>query len=389
MQNKYKSFFLYLIFFSIIGAVSYKYKSQIKNYFIPNEKTLVLNKEVEEYPYVEVSTTQGIPYTEKISSSGVATRPFIKIISDGFHEIEFILNNNVTEVKKGTVVLKYKTIDLQVRADKLKSELELKNTMLKRASTLRKENVISQEEYDKMSLDVIHSNGELAEIQYRIDNSTKTAPFDCLIEHFNVFPESFVNNNQDILSMYSKDNVHVKVNLNLSDLEQLDNPDILNKDVALYFKNRKYKGKVIYFLKNANPFSGSVPATIEISEVDEHLTSGSVCNLKIYTSVVKKLYLIPEEAICGDESESYVFVIRKDTAYQIPIKRYKNKDGSVLVSGLEDGSLLVVSGAHRLKNMQKIRLDVQKSKITNTPNTVKKDVKDIKPKNKIEIKKGK
>lgn len=356
---KYKKllFILLALVISIFLIFKLDLINKIQSYKFGNNKSIIKSEELNsETAEVDVMKAISFATTEKIYASGIAYRLNIKILSNNFQEIEYILPHNVNEVKEGTLLIKYKTKDLELRAERLEKDVKLKSQILERGEKMDAHNVISKDDLDKIRIDVSNAMGELKEIKYKISESSKTAPFDCFIEHFNLINGSFVNHNQEILTIYSKKELFVKVNLNINDIKSLKENDLLNKNAVLYFKNKKFKGKVFYLLKNASSFSASIPAHISIENPDDSIISGEVCNVKIYTGIAERYFLIPEEAICGDENNLHVFVVIKNIAYKVPIKKQSKKGDSIFVSGLQEDSAVVISGAHRLSNLQKVKI---------------------------------
>lgn len=356
---KYKKLSFIILF--IIAAILLFFKLNIiekvkSSKFIAQKKVENVVEKESGIVEVDVLKIESFANTGKIHATGISYRSTIKILSQNFQEIEYILPPNINEVKKGTLLVKYKTKDLELRAERLEKDVELKSQILVRGEKMDEHNVISKDDLDKIRIDVSNAKGELKEIKYKIEESSKFAPFDCFVENFNLINGSFINNNQEILSVYSKKELFVKANLNINDIQALDDKNLVNKNAVLYFKSQKCQGKIIYLLKNADAFSASVRAVIALENPDDNIIAGEVCRVKIYTGVTERHFLIPEEAVCGDENNLHVFVINKNIAYKTPIVKHGKKGDRVFVSGIQEGSLVVVSGAHRLSNLQKVKI---------------------------------
>ena len=234
----------------------------------------------------------------------------------------------------------------------MQKDVELKTKILERGEKLDEHSVISKDDLDKLKIEVANATGELKEIQHKIEESTKIAPFDCFIKHHGMINGSFVSNGQEILTILRKDKLFVDVNISMREINELEEKNLLGKNVKLYFSNKKScKGKVVYFLNNADPYTATLSATVEVQDEEGVVTSGELCDIKIYTGVLKRLFLVPEEAICGEEYDYHVFVIRKNLAYKTPITRHEKKGEKFFISGVSNGDVIATSGAHRLTNL--------------------------------------
>lgn len=375
MINKLKHFIkknkknIIIIFIVIILSIfGFIFREKIKEksimaynktyeYFLPKKVVIESEEEKNHDNNIEVLTLISLPSTEKITCSGVSSRESIKIVSDNFREIEYIVPKNCNEVKKGERVLKYKTADMEVRAARLEEDVRLKSQILTRGKQMDANNVISKDEFDKIQIDVANAKGELSEIKQKIEDSLKIAPFDCYIKHHGYINGSFVSNGQEILTILRKDKLFVDINISIQDINKLQEKNLLHKHCKLYFNNnRNCSGKVIYFVNNADPFTASVSAIIEVDDNERKIISGEICSVKIYTGVIDRLFLVPEEAICGDEHDYHVFIIKKNIAYKTPIQRHGKKGEKYLISGPTDGDVLATFGAHRLTNLCKVKI---------------------------------
>jgi RND family efflux transporter MFP subunit len=306
---------------------------------------------------VESLTCVSIPVTEKLRASGVASRESIKIIADNFKEVEYVIPKNHSYAKKGDILVKYKTKELELRAEKLTQELTLKNQILERNKNLEIHNAVAKDELDKLRIEVASAQGELNQIKHHIEESTKIAPFNCLVKHHGIISGSFISNGQEVLTIFRQDKLFVEINISLKDFNELNQKDLLGKMTRLQFNGRRtIKGKVVYFLNNADPYAAALSAIIEMDDPDNQITSGEICEVKIYTGVLKRYFSIPEEAICGDDYDQHVFVIKDRIAYKTPVVRHGKKGEKILVSGLVEGDIIATSGAHRLNNLSKVRV---------------------------------
>lgn len=349
-----------ILFWQKIQTFSVQIMDRTKNLFFKSENRLKNQNEQqadEEASQIQITTAISLPYSEKITTSGVTLRDSIRFLTENFREISFIIPKNVVEVKKGEILIKFDTKDIELRAEKIKAELELKRGILARGEQLDHHSVISKDELDKIRIEVASASGELKELEHKVATSTKVAPFDCFIKHHGFISGSFVSNGQEVLTIFKKDTVVVETNINLNDLSGLKEQQLLGKTAKLTFSDgRKCSGQVIYFSNNADQYTASLLAIIELKDSDGSIRAGEVCEVAIYTGELKMFFLVPEEAICGDEEAYHVFIIKKGLAYKTDIQKHGKKGDNVRISGISDGDIVAVSGAHRLTNLCKVQI---------------------------------
>lgn len=350
--NKYIKLLIFLCLCFLSGFVIYKYHIKYRP-IIENIMKKNNNNDVS----VEIISAVSSPYTEKIKGSGIASRDKITYMANNFQTIKYIVPKSTTIVKKGTVLFQYEVGDLEARRDKLLSELKLKKEILKRNEELDTYSVIPKDELNKIQIEVASSTGELNEIMYRLETSVQTAPFDCFVKHHDLITGANIKSGDDILTIFKNDKINVELNINLRDLTNLVEQNLLNKHASMSFiNNRKVAGKVVYFIKNVDKYTASLPVSIEIESDSSQITSGEICDVKIYTGHIFRYFIVPEEAICGEDYNFHVFIIKNGVAYKTDVKKHGIKNNQIIISGINEGDLLVVSGTHRLNNLTKVRI---------------------------------
>jgi multidrug efflux system membrane fusion protein len=111
-----------------------------------------------------------------------------------------------------------------------------------------------------------------------------------------------------------------------------------------------YHGVLSSFDNQLNPESGTIRARALLENTDGTLIPGMYSKIELQSDSGKKL-MAPEAAIGTDQDKKFVFVVdKKNTIEYRPITPGARQDGMrVIISGLQEGEKVVVSGTAMLR----------------------------------------
>ena len=142
--------------------------------------------------------------------------------------------------------------------------------------------------------------------------------------------------------------VKVTVNIPESEIEGVKEGNEAEVSFSI-FPGRTWKGKVNRITREASKMSKTFKAVLHIDNKDKTIKPGLTAYVKLNLIESKGRIVIPTGAILTEGSENYVMVMEDNKAAKRDIELgVSNKNQTVVKSGLEKGTHLIIKGHHIL-----------------------------------------
>ncbi len=279
--------------------------------------------------------------------------------------LEAIYVDEGQTVKKGQLLFRIMPRIYEAEMMKAKAEADLARIEYENTKALSDSNIVSKNELamDKARYD--RAKAELALTQVHLDFTEIRAPFDGIIDRFQVRIGSLVDEG-DVLTNLS-DNSKMWVYFNVPESEYLDYMERLNDVTALKVNLKmannklfKYDGKVETIEADFNNETGNIPFRANFPNPDRLLRHGETGNIQVAVDL-KNVLLIPQKATFEVLEKKYVFVIDDEKL----VHSREIEVGSelphlfVVTGGLEETDKFLLEGIRKVKNLEKIKYDFQ------------------------------
>ncbi|MFQ6609462.1 MAG: efflux RND transporter periplasmic adaptor subunit [Fidelibacterota bacterium] len=196
------------------------------------------------------------------------------------------------------------------------------------------EPVSEKEKYFIAARGIYNSFYTIRSQEVRLEKYTIRAPYDGVITQANITPGTLVRAGQSLGSFISTEAFEVEAALSLSEL------DFVSVGNPAYFRSSdisgEWSGKIIRISEQIDPGTQTVKVFLLINE--NHLKSGMYLTGYIRSNMITQVVEIPRDLITDD---STVFVIRDGILQSHPVTVVKRMEKSMLVSGIEDGSVIL------------------------------------------------
>jgi membrane fusion protein (multidrug efflux system) len=270
--------------------------------------------------------------------------------------------------KKGQVLVEIDHRDEDARLIAAQAQLTLTKQTHRRYLKLKKNNEISDELVDQAQASVEIAKSEVAILETTISKKKLRAPFEAKIGIHNLEVGQYLDNNSQVLSLIGV-NEYTWIDFHL--------PQI-------------YRELSVGSLVKVSPMNQALSFDAEIIAIDPQLAresrslkyraqiKSSLLALKpntlvsVYSPIAANTSLIsvPDVAITRDPLGSYVFVLEKEGEGSYRAKQVKvtlgerNTDTVMVLSGLDEGTLIATKGAFKL--FPEMKVFVAESLATNT-----------------------
>jgi len=264
-------------------------------------------------------------------------------------------------VKKGQLLFQIMPKLYQAEYQKGKAEADLAEIEYKNTKTLADSNVVSQNELAMAKAKFDRANAELSLAQVHLDFTQIRAPFDGIIDRFQVRLGSLVDEG-DLLTNLS-DNSQMWVYFNVPEAEylnyksQIDKKNLMKVNL-LMANNQMFEehGVVETIEADFNNETGNIAFRATFPNPNKLLRHGETGNV-IVTLPLKNALLIPQKATYEVLDKKYVYVLDKDNVLktrQITITAelphiYAIKDG------LDENDRILLEGLRLVRENEKIQ----------------------------------
>jgi membrane fusion protein, multidrug efflux system len=263
-------------------------------------------------------------------------------------------------VKKGELMFKIMPLIYNAELQKAQAEADFAEIEYQNTKQLSEKNVVSPNELAMVKAKLDKAKAELSLAQIHLQFTEIRAPFNGIMDHFQVRLGSFVNEG-DLLTTLS-DNSEMWVYFNVPELEYLNykthvTEENLQKVNLLMANNQlfKYSGEVKAIEADFNNETGNIAFRATFPNPDWLLRHGETGNIQMGIPL-KNAIIIPQKATFEVLEKKYVFVVDNDDvvhsreiviASEIP-------DLYIIKEGLKEGEKILLEGIRKVNDNQKI-----------------------------------
>ena len=259
-------------------------------------------------------------------------------------------------VKQGQLLITLNSREEQARVNELLVNLSEAKRQLKRISNLAKENAASAQLLDEQQARVKALKAQLEVAKSRLAELEVKAPFAGQLGIRQVSVGALLRPGDVVTTL---DDLHlVKLDFSISE-QHLASLAIGQQLIAssVAYPGENFSGKVASIDPRIDPLTRSVRVRAVIDNPDFKLRPGMLLQVELQKQQLQTL-LVPEEAVIPVNQQQFVYVVDKEM--QVSRKEISighRKPGVVEVrSGLQQGDLVVVEGALKLKPGAKVKL---------------------------------
>ncbi len=271
-------------------------------------------------------------------------------------------------VKEGQMMFQIMPLILQAEFQKAQAEANYVEIEYENTLALSEKNVVSKNELALAKAKLDKAKAELDLARVHLGFTQIKAPFNGIMDHFQVRLGSLVNEG-DLLTTLS-DNSKMWVYFNVPESEYLDYKSHINKDsllkVKLLMANNqlfKYIGVVETIEADFNNETGNIAFRATFANPDKLLRHGETGNVLV-SAPLNNALLVPQKATFEVLEKRYVFVVDKNNVVkqrEITIAS-EMPDLYAIKSGLAENEKILLEGIRKVKDGDKIEFEYENPK---------------------------
>lgn len=271
-------------------------------------------------------------------------------------------------VKKGQLMFKILPVLYQAELQKAQAEANFVEIEYLNTKQLSEKNVVSPNELALAKAKLDKAKAELALAQVHLGFTDIKAPFDGIMDHFQVRQGSLIDEG-DLLTTLS-DNSEMWVYFNVPEAEYLNYKTNATEEnmlkVNLLMANNqlfKYSGVVKTIEADFNNETGNIAFRATFPNPDKLLRHGETGNIEM-TIPLKNAIIIPQKATYEILEKKYVFVVDKNKVVhsrEITIAS-EMPDLYIVKDGLKENERILLEGIRKVKDNDKIDYEYEDPK---------------------------
>ncbi len=267
-------------------------------------------------------------------------------------------------IKEGQAMFQIMPLLYEAEKRKAQAEVNFANIEYLNAKSLADSNIVSPNELALAKAKLDKAKAELALSQVHLDFTKIKAPFDGIMDRFEVRLGSLVDEGELLTTL--SDNSEMWVYFNVPEAEYLDYKAELKKDssrqqVRLWMANNKvfkHIGEITTIEADFNNETGNIAFRATFPNPEGLLRHGETGNI-LMDVPLNGVLLIPQKATFEILDKKYVFVI--DDENKVRSRRISVGEEMphiyVVKSGLEEGDKILLEGLRKVKEADEIEFE--------------------------------
>ncbi len=290
----------------------------------------------------------------------------VRALEKGYLQEIFVDEGQI--VKKGQMMFQIMPLILQAEMQKAEAEANFAEIEYLNTKKLADSNVVSPNELSLAKAKLNKAKAELSLAQTHLQFTQIRAPFDGIMDRFQVRLGSLVNEG-DLLTTLS-DNSKMWVYFNVPEAEYLNYKSRIKKDsllkVKLLMANNQlfdFQGVVETIEADFNNETGNIAFRATFPNPEALLRHGETGNIEMSVPF-KNAIIIPQKATFEILEKKYVFVVGKDNVVRQKeiVIASEMPDLYVIRAGLNENERIMLEGIRKVKDGDKIEYEYEEPK---------------------------
>jgi len=314
-------------------------------------------KKVREGVPVKVTPVETGEISEHVLySATVEAEENIDIYAQASGLVRRILVEEGTKVSKGQVLVEL--VDDELKLDESEAELAYQKleAQLRRKAELYNRKLLAKEEYEDLRISMEQAKIRWERAKLSLAHAHVRAPVDGVIARRLVKIGDRVGTSAKLYEMVNLSRLIAHVHVPGQGMANLTigQRAMVPTD---FLPDSKFEGRILRISPVVDPGSGTFKVTLELNADDRRLRPGMFVNAHIVTATHSDAVLVPKRAVVYDDGMPHVFVVSDSTAQKVRFDvGFDDTENVEVISGIQEGDMIVVVGQNGLKDKAKVRV---------------------------------
>jgi RND family efflux transporter MFP subunit len=307
-------------------------------------------EEDEAVPVRVVEVETGTISTWISATANLVPESEVKVLAEAEGRVTGLNVEEGDRVSEGQLLASVDREEAEILYNKARLKAENARAAYQRSVKMADEDLISREEFDKVTTDHEIAQQELAESEWRLERTGVRAPFTGRITGRTVTPGQHVRPGEELFVVTDFDPLIARVYLPERDV--LDLREGREVRITLEADNGVcFKGKIRQISPVVDTDTGTVKVTVEAIRPPAQVRPGGFVTIDILHETRSDAILLPRKAVVRELQKAHVFVTDEDAARRRPVELgLEEGDHLEVLSGVEPGEQVVIEGQGSLKD---------------------------------------
>jgi membrane fusion protein (multidrug efflux system) len=280
----------------------------------------------------------------------------VKVLGETEGRVAQLLVDEGSWVRKGQVLAQLARQDAEIVFKK--AQLKERNAALayERSAKMKAESLISEEAFDKLTMDNDISRQELAEAEWRLEKTTIRSPFDGRVTLRKVQLGQHVRPGDELFTVADFDPLVAYIYLPEREVIGLE----AGREVRITLKadeSTRFAGRIRQLAPTVDPATGTVKVTVEAVAPPTSVRPGGFVTIDVVRETRPAAMLLPREAVLRELQSAHVFVASGEKAEKRTVELGLEEGERVeVITGVAAGEQVVVAGQGGLKDGSPIKV---------------------------------
>ncbi|MGB5816519.1 MAG: efflux RND transporter periplasmic adaptor subunit [Thermoanaerobaculia bacterium] len=291
------------------------------------------------------------------STANLVAENDVKVLAEAEGRVATLLVEEGDAIRKGQLLATLVQDDKEIRLKKAQLTESNARLAFERAKDLVEKELISQEEFDKLSIDYEIAGQELAESQWAKDRTEIRSPFTGKVTQRMIQVGQHVQISDELFQVTDFDPLIARIYLPERDIIGLNEGRevriLLNADASV-----RFTGRIRQISPIVDTATGTVKVTVEANgDTPSQVRPGSFVTINIVRETRADTLLVPREAVIRELQKAHVFI----AAGELAVKRdvtlgLEEGDYVEALTGLVEGDQVIVAGQGGLKDGSPVKI---------------------------------
>ncbi|WP_230867138.1 efflux RND transporter periplasmic adaptor subunit [Iocasia frigidifontis] len=211
------------------------------------------------------------------------------------------------------------------------------------------------EEIKSLRAQVTQAEAGLSSAKLDLSRTSIKAPISGVISNLNIEIGEMTNTSSSILTISQLNKIKIKAYVSQRIVNKLKAGD----SVVVYFSaiDDSFIAKIQSISPVADEIKKSFPVEIVVANPEQIIKAGMYAEIKLKTNQVADHLVVPQSAILEENGENYVYIVNNNKAKKLRVATgIASEDQIVILTGLQEGDQLIITGAEYLKDGSRINL---------------------------------
>lgn len=307
-------------------------------------------------PLVSAAAVESVRFVDRINAVGTAmANEQVTLTAPVTERIESLSFDDGDFVTRGQTIATLRRGEETAQLAEATARQREAGQQLARIGALRERGFATRSALDSQTALAGQASAQAQQARAAISDRIVTAPFAGYVSLRNISAGAVISAGTEIVTISDISRIKLDFAVPETLLSQLAVGQAIEARSAA-FPDTPFRGTISVIDAVINPQTRAVTVRAVLANRDGRLRPGMLLTVAI-ESAARTVPAVPELAIVGEGSQSFVFVVDGENARRIPIRTGLRQNGMVeVIDGLRPGQRIVTEGVVKITDGQAIRL---------------------------------